>query len=76
MPGFTVQNWANIKWSDNPQFQREYARITGLFRERTISLIVVIGILFVTFSVLDNWYRFFLALFPLTIASIASGARE
>ena len=20
MPGFTVQDWANIKWSDNPQF--------------------------------------------------------
>jgi phosphatidate cytidylyltransferase len=35
---------------------REYARITGLFRERTISLIVVISILLVTFSVLDNWY--------------------
>ena len=28
---------------------REYARITGLFRERTISLIVVIGILLLTF---------------------------
>src|SRR5439155_518493 len=27
---------------------REYARITGLFRERTISLIVVIGILLIT----------------------------
>jgi phosphatidate cytidylyltransferase len=53
---------------------REYARITGLFRERTISLIVVIGILFITFAILDNWYRFFLALFPLTIAAIASGA--
>src|SRR5216117_1880048 len=53
---------------------REYARITGLFRERTISFIVVIGILLVTFAVLDNWYRFFLALFPLTIGSIASAA--
>src|SRR5213592_3100945 len=53
---------------------REYARITGLFRERTISLIVVIGILLITFSVLDNWYRFFLALFPLTVALIATGA--
>jgi len=53
---------------------REYARITGLFRERTVSFIVVIGILFITFSVLDNWYRFFLALFPLTIGLIASGA--
>src|SRR2546427_11146418 len=49
---------------------REYARITGLFRERTISLIVVIGILLITFSVLDNWYRLFVALFPLTVALI------
>jgi phosphatidate cytidylyltransferase len=53
---------------------REYARITGLFRERTISLIVVIGVLLVTFSVIDNWYRLFLALFPLTVGLIASGA--
>ena len=52
---------------------REYARITGLFRERTISAMVVIGILLTTFSVLDNWYRFFLALFPLTVGLIASG---
>ncbi|HEY6112232.1 MAG TPA: phosphatidate cytidylyltransferase [Chthoniobacterales bacterium] len=52
---------------------REYARITGLFRERTISLVVIVGILLVTFAVLDNWYRFFLALFPLTVALIAVG---
>jgi phosphatidate cytidylyltransferase len=52
---------------------REYARITGLFRERTISLIVVIGILFITFATLDNWYRLFVALFPLTVSLIAIG---
>src|SRR5436189_1004673 len=52
---------------------REYARITGLFRERTISLIVVIGILFITFAALDNWYRLFVASFPLTVALIATG---
>jgi phosphatidate cytidylyltransferase len=52
---------------------REYARITGLFRERTISLIVVIGILFLTFAELDSWYRLFVALFPLTVALIAVG---
>ncbi len=51
---------------------REYARITGLFRERTISFIVVIGILLITFAELDNWYRLFVALFPLTVALIAS----
>jgi phosphatidate cytidylyltransferase len=52
---------------------REYARITGLFRERTISVIVVIGILFITFAALDNWYQLFVALFPLTVALIAIG---
>jgi len=52
---------------------REYARITGLFRERTISFIVVIGILLLTFAALDNWYRLYVALFPLTVALIAIG---
>src|SRR5437867_1370001 len=52
---------------------REYARITGLFRERTISFIVVIGILLITFAQLDNWYRLFVALFPLIVALIAIG---
>src|SRR6516165_4633312 len=53
---------------------REYARITGLFRERSISLIVVIGILFITFAALDNWYQLFVAMFPLTVALVATGA--
>src|SRR6202008_2065063 len=52
---------------------REYARITGLFRQRTVSFIVVIGILLITFAELDNWYRLFVALFPLTVALIAIG---
>ena len=42
---------------------REYARITGLFRERTISFIVVVGILLITFAELDNWYRLFVHCF-------------
>lgn len=50
---------------------QEYARATGLFRERMISLTVVIGILAVTFAVLDNWYRLFVALFPLSVVLIA-----
>ncbi len=33
MPGYTVQDWANIKWSENPQFQREYARIVEGLRK-------------------------------------------
>lgn len=50
---------------------REYARATGLFRERLISLIVVLGILAVTFAIVDHWYNFFVALFPLTVGMIA-----
>jgi hypothetical protein len=33
MPGFTVQDWANINWSDNPQFKREYAGIVEGLRK-------------------------------------------
>lgn len=47
---------------------REYARATGLFREKFTSLLVVVGILAVGFTVLDNWYNLFVALFPLMVA--------
>ena len=48
---------------------REYARATGLFRERAISLLVVAGILALTFAAVDHWYDFFVALgSPLTCA--------
>ena len=53
---------------------REYARATGLFRERAISVVIVAGILAVTFAVLDHWYRLFVALTPLTVALLASVA--
>jgi phosphatidate cytidylyltransferase len=53
---------------------REYARATGLFREKVISLVVVLGIFAVTFAVVDHWYNFFMALFPLTVATIAATA--
>jgi phosphatidate cytidylyltransferase len=52
---------------------REYARATGLFREKTISLLVVIGILTMYFAVLDHWYGLFVALFPLATALIIIG---
>jgi phosphatidate cytidylyltransferase len=50
---------------------REYARATGLFRERAISLVVVLGIVMLTFTALDHWYGFFTALSPLTVGLIA-----
>jgi len=40
---------------------REYARATGLFREKTISVFVVLGIFTVTFANLDNYTRLFFA---------------
>jgi phosphatidate cytidylyltransferase len=51
---------------------REYARATGLFREKFISLLVVVGILAVTFAVADHWYGFFVALFPLSVGLIVA----
>ena len=50
---------------------REYARATGLFREKAVSLVVVLGILAVTFAAFDHWYRLFVALVPLTIGLVA-----
>jgi phosphatidate cytidylyltransferase len=53
---------------------REYARATGLFRERAVSVAVVTGILFVFFAALDHWYGFFLALVPLGVVVIAAAS--
>jgi len=50
---------------------REYARATGLFRDRLLSATVVIGILAANFAALDHWYGFFMALWPLTICVLA-----
>lgn len=50
---------------------REYARATGLFREKLISFLVVLGIVAVTAAALDHWYSFYVALFPLTVGTIA-----
>jgi len=51
---------------------REYARATGLFRERVMSAVVAAGILAVNFAALDHWYGFFTALFPLTVCVLAA----
>ena len=50
---------------------REYARATGLFREKFISLLVVLGILAIAFTTIDHWYALFDALPPLTVAALA-----
>jgi len=53
---------------------RELSRATGQFREKLVSLVVVVGILAVNFAALDDWYGFFVALFPLTVIVIAAVA--
>lgn len=50
---------------------REYSRATGLFREKLICYLVVIGVTVVHFAALDNWYSLFVAAFPLSIACVA-----
>jgi phosphatidate cytidylyltransferase len=50
---------------------REYARATGLFRERVLSAFVVLGILMVNFAALDHWYNFFVALWTLSVSVLA-----
>jgi len=52
----------------------EFARSTGLFRDRMTTSVVVIGILLLTLAVFDHWYHLFVALFPLTMGLIAAAA--
>jgi len=52
----------------------EFARATGLFREKLVSAVVGLGILAVNFAAFDHWYGFFVALFPLTVIIIAAAA--
>ncbi|MHC5071602.1 MAG: phosphatidate cytidylyltransferase [Planctomycetota bacterium] len=50
---------------------REYARVTGCFRHRMLSLVVVAGMLLVFFAVFDHWYGLFVAAAPLTVGAIS-----
>ncbi|HEX7900841.1 MAG TPA: phosphatidate cytidylyltransferase [Planctomycetota bacterium] len=52
----------------------EFARATGLFREKVTSLTVVLGILAVGFAALDNYYRLFVALFPIVVCVVAAAS--
>ena len=50
---------------------REFARATGFFRYRSLSIVVMLGILATTFAIADHWYGFFVAIPPLTIVLLA-----
>ena len=53
---------------------REYARATGLFREKVVSAVVVLGILAISFAELDHWYRLFVAVVPFTVGLVSMAA--
>jgi phosphatidate cytidylyltransferase len=53
---------------------REFARATGLFREKVMSVLVVAGILAVTFTVTDHWYRLFVAMTPIALVVLTATA--
>lgn len=50
---------------------REFARATGLFREMSICLIVVLGIISLTYANIDHYDRMFFAIAPLTMGGLA-----
>ena len=49
---------------------REFARATGLFRERLVSTLVALGGVLVTFAIADNWLGFFDALMSLVVCAV------
>ncbi len=52
----------------------EYARATGLFRERVMSAVVAIAILATGYANLDNWHGFYAALPALVLTILAAVA--
>ncbi len=53
---------------------RDFARATGLFREKLICYMVLVGMAVIQFAALDNYHGLFVAAFPLTIACVAGFA--
>lgn len=53
---------------------REFARVTGFFRERLMNVLVVLGIIAMSLASADRWYRLFVALTPILIVLITAVA--
>jgi phosphatidate cytidylyltransferase len=53
---------------------REYARATGLFRQKVMSAMVTLGILAVTCAVAVHWDGLFVALTPIMLATLTAVA--
>ncbi|MGE3163550.1 MAG: phosphatidate cytidylyltransferase [Planctomycetota bacterium] len=52
---------------------REFARATGLFRDRVVSATVVVGIVALTFAAFDHWYGLYVALTTIVGVAIVIG---
>ncbi len=52
----------------------EFARATGLFRDRAIAAVVGVALLFSTYAVADHWYGFFVAVPVLAVSLLAAVA--
>ena len=50
---------------------REYARATGLFREKVVCYLTLLAMAVIYFTALDAWFGLFQAMFPLGIAGLA-----
>jgi phosphatidate cytidylyltransferase len=53
---------------------RDFARATGLFREKAMSAVVTLGIVAVMLAVLDNWYVAFEAIPSFAFGGLAAAA--
>jgi phosphatidate cytidylyltransferase len=53
---------------------REFARVTGLFRDKWMSALVAVGIVAFNFAALDHWYGLWQALAPLSLVVLAAAA--
>ena len=53
---------------------REFAAATGLAQQKLLHATVYFGIAVVNLAVIDHWYGFFVALFPLTLCVLAAVA--
>ncbi len=50
---------------------REFARATGVFRERSLSIVVLLGVLGLAFASADRWHRLYFAVTPFVVVLLA-----
>ncbi len=51
---------------------RDFARATGVFRFRALSVVVALGVFALALAAADRWHRMFFAVTPITIVALAA----